>query len=126
MLFQLLHRSTLCAAAIVVILSRVPLIRFSEGSLGGRLTSRRHAAHKRNLIHHVPGRNRPGKPEDVEICARICYEAFTSIARQHNFPPDFPVPEAALGLLSMMLDNAKFYSVIGRIQRPNRGQQLPR
>ena len=55
---------------------------------------------------------RPGRPEDAEACARICYEAFTSIARQHNFPSDFPGPEVAVGLLSMMLANPLFYSVV--------------
>ena len=55
---------------------------------------------------------RPGKPEDAETCAQICYKAFAAIARQHNFPPDLPGPEAAFGLLSMMLSNPKFYSVV--------------
>jgi predicted N-acetyltransferase YhbS len=55
---------------------------------------------------------RPGRPEDAETCARICYDAFTFIARRHNFPPDFPDPAAAVSLLSMMLDNPKFYSVV--------------
>ncbi len=55
---------------------------------------------------------RPGKPEDAETCAQICYEAFTAIAKKHNFPPDVPAPKAATGLLSMMLSNPKFYSVV--------------
>jgi predicted N-acetyltransferase YhbS len=55
---------------------------------------------------------RPGKPEDAETCGRICYEAFAAIARQQNFPPDVPSPEAAVGLLSMMLGHPGFYSVV--------------
>lgn len=55
---------------------------------------------------------RPGRPEDAEACARICYEAFASIARQHKFPPDFPGPEVAVDLLSMMLANPLVYSVV--------------
>ncbi len=55
---------------------------------------------------------RPGKPEDAETCARICYEAFGAIARAHNFPPDIPAPEMAVGLLSMLLSNPQFYSVV--------------
>jgi hypothetical protein len=34
---------------------------------------------------------RPGNPEDAKICGAICYEAFKTIAEQHNFPPDFPL-----------------------------------
>ncbi|MDT7713223.1 MAG: hypothetical protein QOG46_1937 [Pseudonocardiales bacterium] len=55
---------------------------------------------------------RPGNPEDAETCALICYEAFAAIAKQHNFPPDVPVPEAAIGLLSMLLSHPRFYSVV--------------
>ena len=65
---------------------------------------------------------RSGKPEDAEACARICYEAFASIARKHNFPPDIPT-EAAVGLISMLLGHPGFYSVVaesnGRIVGSN-------
>lgn len=52
------------------------------------------------------------KQEDVETCGRICYEAFKSISERHNFPPDFPSPEAAAGLLSQMLSRDDIYSVV--------------
>lgn len=52
------------------------------------------------------------KREDVETCGRICYEAFKSIAERHNFPPDFPSPEAAAGLLSQLLSRDDIYSVV--------------
>lgn len=55
---------------------------------------------------------RPGKPEDAETCARICYEAFATIARKHNFAPDIPNPGAAVHLVSRMLSNPGFYSVV--------------
>lgn len=46
---------------------------------------------------------RPVTAADVPTCARICYEAFTAIATQHNFPPDFPSPELAEAVLTGML-----------------------
>jgi hypothetical protein len=46
---------------------------------------------------------RSGGPSDAQKCGSICYEAFTAIARQHNFPPDFSVPDAAIELLSQLL-----------------------
>jgi GNAT superfamily N-acetyltransferase len=55
---------------------------------------------------------RPGSLEDAETCGRICYEAFAAIARQHDFPPDLPTPEAGVGLLSMLLGHPGFYSVV--------------
>jgi hypothetical protein len=36
---------------------------------------------------------RAGKPDDAERCGWICYEAFKTIAEQHNFPKDFTAPE---------------------------------
>ena len=55
---------------------------------------------------------RDAKPHDAEACGRICYEAFKRIATQHNFPPDFPSPEVAVGLLTMMLGTPKMYGVV--------------
>jgi predicted N-acetyltransferase YhbS len=52
------------------------------------------------------------KQEDVETCGRICYEAFKSISERHNFPPDFPSPEAAAGLLSQLLSREEVYPVV--------------
>ena len=47
-------------------------------------------------------------PEDAEICGRICYEAFATISRQHDFPPDLPAPEAGIGLLGMLFSHPGF------------------
>ena len=58
---------------------------------------------------------RPGKPEDAEACGVICYKAFNTISEQHNFPPDFPTPEPAIGLLSMLLARGDVYSVVGEV-----------
>ena len=57
-------------------------------------------------------RLRAGKPEDAQELGRICYEAFASIAGKHNFPPDFPSPEIAAGLMEMMLSLPDVYSVV--------------
>ncbi len=51
-------------------------------------------------------------PADAEVCGKICFEAFGSLAAQHNFPQDFPVPEAAVGVLSMMFAHPSFYCVV--------------
>jgi hypothetical protein len=33
---------------------------------------------------------RAGRSEDAETCGSICYEAFKTIANQHNFPLTIP------------------------------------
>ena len=55
---------------------------------------------------------RGGKPDDVEACGQICYEAFKNISTQHKFPPDFPNPGAAVGLMSFLFSRREIYSVV--------------
>jgi predicted N-acetyltransferase YhbS len=55
---------------------------------------------------------RPGTPADAALCGPICFEAFKAIDDEHNFPWDFPSAQVATGLLTMMLSNPGFYSVV--------------
>ena len=55
---------------------------------------------------------RRATPVDAEVCGRICFEAFGTLARQHNFPLDFPAPEVSIGLLSMMFSHPSFFCVV--------------
>jgi GNAT superfamily N-acetyltransferase len=55
---------------------------------------------------------RRGAPDDSVTCGRICFEAFKSLAERHGFPPDFPSPEIASGLLSMLVRHPGFYGVV--------------
>lgn len=50
--------------------------------------------------------------EDAPACGIICYEAFRDINAAHNFPPDLPSPDAAVGLLTMMFSHPGFYGVV--------------
>ena len=43
------------------------------------------------------------------------YEAFRSIAEQHNFPPDFPSTEIATELMTMLFSHPRFYSVVAEL-----------
>ena len=67
------------------------------------------------------------RPDDVETCGRICYEAFKGIAEQHNFRKDFPTPEMAIGLMEMLLANPAVFNVVaeseGRVIGSNHLQQ---
>jgi GNAT superfamily N-acetyltransferase len=59
---------------------------------------------------------RRATPADAEACGRICFAAFTKIAADHNFPADFPGPEAAVGVLSMMFSHPEFFCVVAEDQ----------
>ena len=66
---------------------------------------------------------RRATPADAEACGRICFEAFRSLAAQHNFPPDFPSPDRPTGVLSTMFSHPGFFCVVaeqeGRIVGSN-------
>jgi GNAT superfamily N-acetyltransferase len=55
---------------------------------------------------------RPGGPDDANACGVIVFEAFKSIASQHNFPLDIPSAEIGIGLVTRMLSHPGFYSLI--------------
>jgi predicted N-acetyltransferase YhbS len=55
---------------------------------------------------------RTGTLADAALCGPICFEAFKAIDDEHNFPWDFPSAEVATGLLTMLLSNPGFYSVV--------------
>jgi len=58
---------------------------------------------------------RAGRREDAETCGRICFEAFSTIARGHTFPSDVPAREVGVGLVSMMLEHPHIYSVVAEV-----------
>jgi GNAT superfamily N-acetyltransferase len=55
---------------------------------------------------------RIAEPSDAVACGQICYDAFASLNATHGFPCDFPGPEAAVGLLTMMFSSPGFYCVV--------------
>ena len=58
---------------------------------------------------------RAGRAEDTEDCGTICYRAFKAIADEHNFLPDFPSGEVAVGLLTSLLSRDDVYSVVAEV-----------
>ena len=60
---------------------------------------------------------------DAEVCGKICYDAFTGLAAEHNFPSDFPAPIAAVQLVSWMFSHPGIYCIVaeenGRILGSN-------
>jgi GNAT superfamily N-acetyltransferase len=66
---------------------------------------------------------RRATPEDAPACGPICYQAFHKISTEHNFPPDFPSAEGAVGMYTHMFSDARFYCVVaeadGRIAGSN-------
>jgi predicted N-acetyltransferase YhbS len=53
--------------------------------------------------------------EDIEVCGEICYRAFCTLADQHNFPHEFPAPEAADGVVRNMVSTPGFYGIVAEL-----------
>ena len=55
---------------------------------------------------------RRGTAADVPAAGQICFDAFYAINTEHNFPPDIPGPEMAVGFLSILFSHPGFYCVV--------------
>jgi GNAT superfamily N-acetyltransferase len=55
------------------------------------------------------------EPGDTEACAQICFEAFGGIQDHHRFPRDFPVLEAATGLMGMWIPHPSIWGVVAEL-----------
>ena len=58
---------------------------------------------------------RKGQEADASAAGAVCYRAFKAIAEAHNFPPDFPSPEIAAGLLSGLIGHERFFDIVAEI-----------
>ena len=58
---------------------------------------------------------RPASPDDAAVCGRICYEAFRTISEAHGFPPDVPVPEAGIGILTWLFSHPRHFCVVAEL-----------
>ena len=55
---------------------------------------------------------RPGQPGDAAVCGRICYEAFQAIANAHQFEPEIPSADFAVGLIETLLSHPSVHPVV--------------
>jgi predicted N-acetyltransferase YhbS len=58
---------------------------------------------------------RRGNASDATAIGDICYRAFKAIADKHNFQPDFPNPDIAIGLLSTLIGHERFFDTVAEI-----------
>jgi GNAT superfamily N-acetyltransferase len=58
---------------------------------------------------------RRGNGSDAATVGEICYKAFKAIADEHNYLPDFPSPDIAIGLLKGLIGHERFYDIVAEI-----------
>ncbi len=51
-------------------------------------------------------------PADAQVCGKICYEAFLTIATKHGFPTDIPSAEHAAGFLTRLFGHPRVFCVV--------------
>jgi L-amino acid N-acyltransferase YncA len=70
------------------------------------------AGHSQVVAEHQTLVIRRATPADAEVCGRICFDAFTTLANKHKFQPDFPAPEIPVHVLSTMFSHSSFFCVV--------------
>ncbi|MEG4213340.1 GNAT family N-acetyltransferase [Microcoleus sp. S13_B4] len=56
---------------------------------------------------------RRAQPSDIDVCARINYEAFKGISDRHQFPnTDFPTLEFSTEIIGLLIDSPLFFDVV--------------
>ena len=55
---------------------------------------------------------RRATPADAEVCGRICFEAFTTLANHYNFPQEFPEADVPIAVISMLFSHPAFFCVV--------------
>jgi predicted N-acetyltransferase YhbS len=58
---------------------------------------------------------RPATDADATECGRICYEAFSAIARTHDFPVDWRSEEMAVKVIAARLAHRLTYGVVAEV-----------
>jgi predicted N-acetyltransferase YhbS len=58
---------------------------------------------------------RRGDASDATAVGEICYRAFKAVAEAHNFPPDIPSVEMAVGVLTRLINDAGHFSMVAEI-----------
>lgn len=58
---------------------------------------------------------RPASSADATPAGFICYTAFREIAQAHAFPPDFPAPEVAIGVIEHILTRDDVFAVMAEL-----------
>jgi predicted N-acetyltransferase YhbS len=58
---------------------------------------------------------RAARADDAAACGRICYDAFTAIAEQHNFPRDWPSVEFTQMVLGSLFTRRDVFSVVAEL-----------
>ena len=76
----------------------------THGNNGGKLAHMSPQSQAKVIV-------RRATPQDALICGRICFDAFGAINERHGFPSDFPVPEAAIGIITRLFSHPGFYCV---------------
>lgn len=58
---------------------------------------------------------RAATERDAAPAGRICHDAFKAIAEHHGFPPDFPSPEVAAGMVSELVSRPDIHAFIAEM-----------
>jgi predicted N-acetyltransferase YhbS len=59
---------------------------------------------------------RRAQPSDIDVCARINYEAFKEICDRHQFPTDFPTLEFSTEIIDLLSQSPLCFGIVAEIE----------
>ena len=81
------------------------------------------------VLSASPVTTRPMRSEDAQECGKIAFDAHQTVSAAHNFPPEQPSVEFAVGMMDFKLKDPNAYGVVaerdGTIRRQRFPHQLP-
>ncbi len=54
--------------------------------------------------------------QDLDVCARINYEAFKGISDRHQFPTDFPTLDFATEITGLLIENSSYFDIVAEAE----------
>lgn len=58
---------------------------------------------------------RAPRGDDAAVLGDICFRAFAAVSQAHGFKPDFPAPEAAIGMMRGLLQSPRAFGVVAEV-----------
>src|ERR1700759_3558418 len=59
-----------------------------------------------------PVTTRPMRSEDAQACGKIAFDAHQTVSAAHNFPPEQPSVEFAVGMMNFKLNDPNAYGLV--------------
>ncbi len=58
---------------------------------------------------------RPASPDDAEVCGRIIYQSFSTLANRHGFPREYPDERTAIYVAGSLIRDPAVFAIVAEV-----------